>query len=404
VRLLSSQAEKAEFAALFFVQAMAMGFWFVPLTTVLEAHGYRELRPLAFATTGIAAFISPLIFGALADRSAAPTIVLRWLAVATSAAAALASFAMGQRWPAWLVLALIQLHSLCGAPTWSLASTIVLSRLRDARKEFGPIRSVATLGWVVGCWVVSALGADASPLAGYSSSITWLVVAGLTCWLPAVVPARKTQPLTLRERLGLDALTLLRHPDHRVVFLTVALFSIPLAAFYPYTAPQLQQLGFQHTTAWMSLGQTTEIIAMISLAALFSRWRLKWIFALGLGLGLVRFALAAFNESLWLLVSIVLHGGSFTFVIITAQIYLDVRVEAAWRARAQALMTLMMNGIGNLFGFLGGGAWFAVCTEGPATRWTLFWGGLAGAVAVVLAYFLAAYRGQQREGGEAMKR
>lgn len=400
VRAPSRQAEWIEFALLFFVQAMAMGFWFVPLTTVLEAHGFAEIRPLAFATTGIAAFISPLIFGALADRRAAPTTVLRGLAFATAGAAALASFAIGQRWPAWLVLALIQIHSLCGAPTWSLSSTIVLARLRDARREFGPIRAVATIGWVVGCWVISAIGADNSPAAGYSSAIGWLAVAGITWWLPGAAPARDGRRLGIRERLGLDALSLLRHPDHRVVFLTVALFSIPLAAFYPYTPPQLQQLGFQRTTAWMSLGQTTEIIAMFSLAALFSRWRLKWIFVVGLTLGLVRFALASLNDPFWLLVGIALHGGSFTFVIITAQIYLDVRVDSAWRARAQALMTLMMNGVGNLVGFLGGGAWFAFCTADGTTRWTPFWGALAMAVGAVLAYFLLAYRGRQREGFE----
>ena len=60
---------------------------------------------------------------------------------------------------------------------------------------------------------------------------------------------------------------LLKNPDHRVVFITVALFAIPLAGFYPYAPPHLRELGLQHTSAWMSLGQVTEIIAMFSLSA-----------------------------------------------------------------------------------------------------------------------------------------
>jgi len=140
------------------------------------------------------------------------------------------------------------------------------------------------------------------------------------------------------------------------VFITVALFSMPLAGFYPYAPPHLRELGFQHTTAWMSLGQVTEMIFMMGLGVLLARWRLKWIFALGLSLGVLRFALSALNTRTGLLIGVALHGASFVPVLITAQIYLEQRVDTAWRARAQALMSLMSNGVGNLFGYLGTGS------------------------------------------------
>src|SRR6185295_16213173 len=167
------------------------------------------------------------------------------------------------RWSPALVLAMIQLHALCSSPTWSISSTIVFARLADAKKEFGPIRAMATLGWMSGCWVVSALGADASALAGYSGAVVWLLVCAFTFFLPELETPKSAVHLTWHERLGLDALTLLKNPDHRVVFFTVALFAIPLAAFYPYTPPHLRELGLQHTSAWMTLGQVTEIIAML---------------------------------------------------------------------------------------------------------------------------------------------
>jgi hypothetical protein len=86
-------------------------------------------------------------------------------------------------------------------------------------------------------------------------------------------------------------------------------------------------------------------------------------------------------------------------VFITAQIYLDQRVDASWRARAQALMALMSSGVGNLTGYLGVGWWFVSCAGTGGTQWPLFWGGLAVTVAVVLIYFLIAYRGRTREKG-----
>jgi MFS family permease len=387
------KAEYAELVALFFLQGAAMGMWFVPLSTVLDAHGLHAIKPFAFAASALAAFVSPLIFGAMADRKASPVIVLRGLSLATAAAMVLASTAIKLGWSPWLVLALIQLHALCSSPTFSIASTIVFARLEDAQKEFGPIRAMATLGWMTGCCVVSALGADTSALAGYSGAVMWVLVAGFTFFLPELETPKSAAHLTWHERLGLDALTLLKNPDHRVVFITSALSCIPLAGFYPYAPPHLRELGLQHTSAWMSLGQVTEIIAMFSLGALLLKWRLKWIIACGLGFGVLRFALSAVNGKTWILAGVVLHGCSYTLVSITMQIYLNQRVDAAWRARAQALLSLTNSGVGNLLGYLGTGWWFSACTQPSGTQWPLFWGGLAVAVALVMAYFLTAYHG-----------
>src|SRR6185369_8713409 len=369
------RAEYAELVALFFIQGAALGIWLVPLSTVLDANGLHAIKPFAFATSALAAFVSPLIFGAMADRHASPVKVLRGLAVATALAMTLASTAIKLAWNPWLVLALIQLHALCSSPTWSISSTIVFARLADAQKEFGPIRAMATLGWMAGCWLVSALNADTSTLAGYCGAVMWMAVAAFTFFLPLLETPKSIEHLTLRQRLGLDALSLLKNPDHRVVFITVALFAIPLAGFYPYAPPHLRELGLQHTTAWMSLGQVTEILVMFSLGALLLNCRLKWIFACGLGLGVLRFALSAMNGRAWVLAGVVLHGCSFALVFITAQIYLDQRVDAAWRARAQALMALMSSGVGNLIGYLGTGWWFVACARPTGTQWPLFWVG-----------------------------
>ena len=387
------KAEYAELVALFFLQGAALGMWFVPLSTVLDAHGLHAIKPFAFAASALAAFVSPLIFGAMADRQASPVIVLRGLSLATAAAMTLASTAIKLGWNPWLVLALIQLHALCSAPLFSIASTIVFARLADAQKEFGPIRAMATLGWMTGCWMVSALGADTSPLAGYSGAVVWALVAGFTFFLPQLETPQSAVHLAWHERLGLDALTLLKNPDHRVVFITSALICIPLAGFYPYAPPHLRQLGLLRTSAWMTLGQVTEVIAMFSLGALLLKWRVKWVLACGLGFGVLRFALSAMNGTAWVLAGVLLHGASYTLVSTTTQIYLNQRVDATWRARAQALLSLTNSGVGNLLGYLGTGWWFSECTRPSGTQWSLFWGGLAAAVALVMAYFLMAYRG-----------
>jgi len=320
-------------------------------------------------------------------------LAVGWLAVASAAATALAGWGIAHRWPSLVVLALLQVYALVAVPTSSITSTIIFSRLKDSQRQFGPLRAFATFGWMCGCWLVSGLSLDASPSTFYLGGIFWMILALFTCMLPALPPL-PGPPMTLRQRMGWDALALLRHHDHRVVFLTVALFSIPLAAFYPFAPPHLQHLGFQRTAAWMTLGQITEITAMFCLAGLLANWRLKWIFATGLFVGLVRYALCALNQKAWLLAGITLHGFSFALVYVTAQIYLNERVETAWRARAQALMSLMSSGVGNLIGYVGTGLWFQACSPGGNTRWTIFWSWLAAAIGCVFVFFLVAYHGR----------
>lgn len=393
------KAEYAELVALFLIQGAAAAMWLVPLTTVLEAHGLARIRAYAYAAMGLAAFISPLIFGAVADHEMSPIKVLRGLATATAMAITIVSVAIQLGWNRWLVLGLVQIYCLCASPLLSISSTIIFSKLADSQKEFGPMRGMYTLGWMIGCWIISALNADRSTLAGYTGAVTWLIVAGFTYFLPPVETPKAVKRLTFRQRLGWDAIVLLKHPDHRVVIVVAGLVAIPLASFYPYSPPQMRELGLQHTSAWMTLGQTTELVWMFTLGYLLSKFRLKWIFLAGLVFTVLRFACCAFNTKLWLLAGVFLHGASYAPVYATAQIYLDQRVDPSWRARAQALIVLANTGFGNLFGYLGVGAWFAYCTGPGGTRWPLFWSGMAMISAAVLVYFLAVYRGRKREEG-----
>jgi nucleoside transporter len=382
---------------------MAMGMWFVPLGSVLDAAGYGDVRilglavsvkALAFASSGISAFISPLIFGALADQRVAPVRLLRVLALATGLAMTFASTAIKLHASAATVLVLIQLHALFSTPTWSISTTIVFSRLADAGREFGPIRAMATVGWIVGCLIISALGADRTPLAGYTGALVWLAVFAFSFTLRPIEPAGPPGRLNWKQRLGLDALSLLRNRDHRIVFIAAALYNIPLCAFYPYSPKHLHDIGLDHTSAWMTLGQITEVITMFSLAGVLTRWRLKHVFLTAMGFGVVRYGLCAFDGKMWLLTGITLHGFAFALFFITVQIYLEQRIEAAWRARAQALFTLMYAGFGNTLGYLACGWWFAASTSGKVTHWPQFWGGLATSVAVIFIVFAFAYKGR----------
>jgi nucleoside transporter len=392
------KSEYAELMILFFIQATAMAIWFVPLGAILDANHLPGITPYAFATVALASFISPLMFGAMADRHVEPAKVLRGLATSTSIMMALIGLAIQHGVNGWLVLLLILLFSLTYAPMFSISTALALARLENARKEFGAVRSLATIGWMAGALLVGLMNLDRSAKTEYLGAVVWLLAAGFTFFLPRLEIPSSAEHLSWKQRMGLDALTLLRDHDTRVVFITTTLFNIPISAFYPYAPTHLHDLGMQNPSAWMGLAQVTEIIAMFSLGWLLLKWRLKWIIVFGLGFGVARFALSALNTKTGLLLGIGLHGASYVLVYISAMIYINQRVEPAWRTRAQALLTLMNGGVGNLIGYLFCGWWFADCTTVAGTNWTLYWALLSLMVVAIGFYFTTTYRG--KSGGE----
>ena len=388
--------ERVRLCAFFFLHANALGLWSVNLSNVLKAHGYGGIVAFPSACNSIAALISPLAIGAFADRHMAPERVLRRLGLGSAFFLALLYFGIQKHAsPAW-VLVLAQLHALWSVPTFGLSTSMILSRLHEPRRDFGPVRLWATVGWMSAGWIVSwVLAADESVISGYAGSVMWLATVVFSFSLkPTVMSDRPSAHRGVRELLGLDALPLLRHHDHGIVFITAALLNMVLAAFYPFTPLHLDDLHVAHPTAVMSLGQITEMIAMLGLASLMERFRLKWVFLSGIAIGVARYALFILDTPAAVCVGIFLHGFCFTLFVITAQIYLERRIAPAMRARAQALLTLMMSGIGNLAGSLGCAAWRHACQSDGVTDWRSFWTGMTLATVGVLVFFGLAYRGR----------
>jgi MFS family permease len=379
--------------------ALPMGMWTVPLGNVMLAFQKGHLLPWVLATVGLSAFISPLVIGALADQRVSPTLIIRWLSLATALLLALVCRAIEQSWSDAAILACALAMALVSTPMWGLGSSIVLSQLKQPGRQFGPVRAWATIGWMSGGWLVSyVLHSDSSVLSGYTAAGFWLAVTAFTFTLPIIPPPDAGAHRGWKQILGLDALDLLKDRNHRMVFITAALYTMPLAAFYPYCVRHLKELGVSGPTGVMTLGQITEVLVMLVLAGLMTRFRLKWVFLSGIAFGLARYLIFMLNTSTWVITGIVLHGLAYTLYFITTQIYLEDRIPAVQRTRAQALLTLLSSGVGNLAGFLGSGLWLAYCeTQGGGTvPWPTFWGGLALITGLVFIFFAIFYKGRGR--------
>ncbi len=380
----------------FFLLSLAPGLWLPSLPNVLKAQEIEWVLPYAFAVGPLAALFSPLIFGSMADYRFSAQKLVGTLSLVGAGFLGMAFVSLHMGWGPWTYLAFQSANALIAAPMWALLSTVTLANVTDARKKFPLFRVWGSVGWIMAGVMVSFLDWDSSPRAGMAAAGV-RVLFGLACFMmPETRPQGKLEQgrPNWRKYFGLDALVLFRDPAMRVFLLTSVFFAIPLAAFYMYAPIQLKELGDGHPTASMTLGQITEIGAMLMLGGLLTKGRLRWVLVAALSLGVARyglFALSGWTESLlWMWLGIALHGPCYTFYYVTGQMLVDRKVDPGMRSQAQALLGTMVGGVGGLFGSLLCG-WYYSTTVGLVGGWVFFWGGLGAAVLGCAVYFINGY-------------
>jgi len=383
-------------AVVFCLLAAAPGSWVPVLSNVLKARGWDSTITWAFLIPPIAGMISPLVFGARADQRIAAEKLLGIIITAGSIFLYLAFLALEKASSPWLFLVLLMCNALIAAPGWALLTTIALTSLETEKRSFGLYRVWGTIGWVLAGLTVSGLHLDLSPEVGKVAAGV-RVLAGMCCFLLPHTPPLGVATRGLRSALGLDALSILRDPDHRVYIITTFLLSVPLAAFYMHTPIHLKELGMERVARGMTLGQVTETAALLVMGLLIARMRLKWLFTLAIACGVARYGLFAVGGTSphlgWILGGVALHGLCYTFFFETGRVFLSRRVDPGLRAQVQALLTFVSFGMGSLVGTLVCGALYDFMVEAHHGGWAGYWGLLAGMCVAAGLYFLLGYKG-----------
>lgn len=380
----------------FFLQGMTPGFWMPALTNILKAQGLGSWVALVFIVPPLMAMISPLIGGALADQRMAADRLFAWSSLIGCVALTAAFGSLHAGWNPWWFVALLGCYSLFSGPCWGLLSTIALTHLPNGEQKFPQVRLGATLGWMAAGVITSyVLHADTSPVVGYASGIARFTAGIMAFALPHTPPLGRAG--SWKSRLGLDAFKLMKHRDHCVFFIVTAVYSIPLSAFYMYAPEFLKALGDQRSTATMTLAQVTEIAAMLLMGSVLLRFRVKTVLLWSLGLSVVRFGMSAYAGASgligWHIGGIILHGVCYTFYFVTAQVFLDRRVDPGMRGQAQGLLVLVTSGLGPLLGALFCGWLRNYCVTEDGRGWLGFWAILAGMIALCFLSFARCYQG-----------
>lgn len=382
----------------FFFHGMTPGFWLPALTNILNSRGLADWVPAAFLVAPLCALVAPLIGGALADQRVSADRLFAWSAILCSIVLFAAFQCLEAGWhPAWFI-ALLGAYSVLSGPSWGLLATVSLTHLSHGERQFPLVRMGATVGWVAGGLVTShLLMADTSPLAGHASAAARIIGGLIALALPFTPPLGSA--VSWKSRFGLDAFVILKHRDQCVFFIVTTLLSIPLAAFYMYAPEFLKFLGDERPTGTMTVAQVVETFSMLVLASVMTRFRIKTVLTWALGFSVLRFLLSALagidGVAGWHVAGIALHGICFTFYFVTAQVFLDRRVDPGLKSQAQGLLAMVSNGLGPLLGTLVCGWMRQLLVRPDGSGWTAYWLWLAAMVFVCLVVFVVFYRGKR---------
>ena len=387
-----------------FLEFFVWGSWYVTMGTFLGANLKAQDQDisLAFSTQSFGAILAPFIVGLIADRYFQAQKILGFIHL--MGALLMYLLYSSENFAGFFPLLLI--YMILFMPTLALVNSISFNQMKNPEKEFSVIRVWGTIGWVTAGFLISALAWDSqSGLAEGLLKNTWMMASivslGLGIYsftLPSTPPRAKTSgEFKLSEVLGLDALSLLKHKNYAIFFLSSILICIPLAFYYQNASPFLTEIGVENSTGKMAFGQVSEVLFMLALPIFFTRFGLKNTLIVAMLAWAIRYVLFAFgdaNSGVWmLLVGIALHGVCYDFFFVSGQIYTDAHAGEKFKSSAQGLITLATYGVGMLIGFWAAGQISNYYQDETGIHfWRSIWMIPAGISILVLLFFISFFK------------
>lgn len=366
---------KFKLSLMMFLQFFIQGSWYVTMGTYLgQTLNFTGVQiGLAYSTAAIAAIVSPVIVGMIADRFFSANRVLAFVNIL----GAILLLWLSQIDHFSLFFPVLLAYTICFMPTMSLTNSISFENLSDPTKEFSRIRLFGSFGWIGAGVFISALSLEALSTP-FLLAATISFLAGLYALvLPYKAPVKTTEKVKIGEILGFDAFKLTKERSFLVLLIFSILICIPLAFYDSFTNLFITDIGIKNAAASMSLGQVAEVIFLFTFPFFFAKLKYKgsivaaiiaWVLMYGL------FALGAHTgQTAFIYLVLPLHGFCFTFFFVAGQLYVDEQAPSSLRNSAQGLIAFATYGVGKYLGTLIAGSVVDKHTLAGAYDWVSVW-------------------------------
>jgi nucleoside transporter len=389
---------RVKLSTMMFLEFFIWGAWFVTmgtyLTVTLKATGTQNAG--AYATQSLGAIIAPFVIGLIADKYFSAQKILGVLHLLGAAslyyATTIADF--DKFYPNILFYMIIYM------PTLALVNSVSFKQMQNPSKEFPLIRVFGTAGWIIAGIVIGLLGWEKSGtlvLTFKMASIASLILGLLSFTLPDTPPVKRGQKTTFGDIIGLDSIGLLKNRSYLIFFLASVAICVPLAFYYNFTNPFLNEVGVKAAAGVQALGQVSELAFMAAMPLFFVRFGVKKMLAIGMLAWVLRYIFFAYGDagsSYWMLIAgIVMHGICYDFFFVTGQIYTDNLAGERFKSAAQGFITLATYGVGMLIGsYISGPVVDKWKISETSHNWQTIWLIPAGIAAVVLIFFLVFFK------------
>jgi MFS family permease len=316
---LSTATNKWRLFSMMVLQLAIWGAWAPKLFPYMGMLGFTAgQQALVGSCWGIAAVVGIFFSNQFADRNFSAE---RFLAVShVIGGLSLLGVAYSTSFLPFFVFYLA--YSLVYVPTLSVTNTIAFANLKQG-KDFGAVRAGGTVGWVL---------------------------AGFSLTLPHTPPQKSEgiDALAWRRALGL-----LKKPFVAVLFFVTFLDSVVHNGYFVMADAFLtNRVGIAGNLSMvvLSLGQIAEVLTMLVLARVLSRYGWRTTMIVGILGHAARFLAFSFlADSIPAIVAVqLLHGICYAFFFATVYIFVDEAFPKDVRSSAQGLFNLLILGIGNM--------------------------------------------------------
>jgi len=381
-----------------FLEFAVWGAYLTCMGNYLGSVGLGAYISWFYAIQGIVSIFMPTLIGIVGDKYIQPQRLLGYCHL-TAGMFMLACWYMGmyscidnELQHKGVFITMYTLSVAFYMPTLALSNTTAFTILKDngldTVKDFPPIRTFGTVGFIATMWFVNCAtwdnGSFFFTFSENSNKFQYthmqFLVSGLLslvlflyCFsLPQCKIVRKKSQ-SFVEALGLDAFKLFKSKRMALFFIFSALLGMSLQVTNSFAGPFItsfkgspvesisNSFAANNATLLTSLSQVSEALCILMIPFFLKRFGIKIVMLVAMFAWVLRFGFFGLGNPampgvILFILSCIVYGVAFDFFNVSGGLFVDQQCDPSIKASAQGLFMLMTNGLGATIGTLAAGA------------------------------------------------